>query len=73
LVWIYYRLTGQLVWKSIDLHEKYGSVVRIAPDHLSYTTETAWKTIYGLRDVEMEKNCQAGFSRPGLKVCFLLQ
>ncbi|KAJ5603974.1 hypothetical protein N7537_006930 [Penicillium hordei] len=67
LVWIYYRLTGQLVWKSIDLHEKYGSVVRIAPDHLSYTTETAWKTIYGLRAVEMEKNCQAGFSRPGLK------
>lgn len=57
----------------MDLHEKYGSVVRIAPDHLSYTTETAWKTIYGLRAVEMEKNCQAGFSRPGLKVRFFLQ
>ncbi|KAJ5195942.1 hypothetical protein N7449_006421 [Penicillium cf. viridicatum] len=67
LVWIYYRLTGQLVWKSIELHDKYGSVVRVAPNHLSYTTETAWKTIYGLRTVEMEKNCHAGFSRPGLK------
>ncbi|KAM3504137.1 hypothetical protein MY10362_003758 [Beauveria mimosiformis] len=67
LVWIYYRLTGQLVWKSTELHRKYGSVVRVAPDHLSYTTETAWRTIYGLRTVEMDKNCQAGFSRPGLK------
>ncbi|KAM3447220.1 hypothetical protein MY3296_008956 [Beauveria thailandica] len=67
LVWIYYRLTGQLVWKSTELHKKYGSVVRVAPDHLSYTTETAWRTIYGLRTVEMDKNCQAGFSRPGLK------
>ncbi|KPM46345.1 hypothetical protein AK830_g83 [Neonectria ditissima] len=67
LVWVYYRVTGQLVWKSIDLHKKYGSVVRVAPDHLSYTTETAWKFIYGLRAVEMEKNNQAGFSRPGVE------
>ncbi|KAM5343381.1 hypothetical protein ACJ41O_011918 [Fusarium nematophilum] len=65
LIWTYHRITGQLVWKSIDLHKRYGNVVRVAPDHLSYTTETAWKTIYGLRAVEMEKNCQAGFSRPG--------
>ncbi|KAF3386178.1 putative sterigmatocystin biosynthesis P450 monooxygenase [Penicillium rolfsii] len=67
LVWVYYRLTGQLVWKSIELHKKYGNIVRVAPGHLSYTTDTAWKTIYGLRPVEMQKNCQAGFSRPGLK------
>ncbi|KAJ5618269.1 hypothetical protein N7528_006912 [Penicillium herquei] len=66
LVWVYYRLTGQLPWKSLELHRKYGPVVRVAPDHLSYTTETAWKTIYGLRKVEMEKNTQAGFSRPAI-------
>lgn len=35
LVWIYYRLTGPLVWKSIKLHNKYGSVVRVALGHLS--------------------------------------
>lgn len=29
------------------LHEKYGSVVRFAPDELSYTDEQAWKDIYG--------------------------
>ena len=68
LFWIYHRVTGQLVWKSVELHRKYGSVVRVAPDELSYTTETAWKTIYGLRRVEMQKNSLAGFSRPGLKV-----
>ncbi|RMJ29047.1 Cytochrome p450 [Aspergillus sp. HF37] len=67
LVWVYHRVTGQLVWKSVDLHRKYGSVVRVAPDQLSYTTETAWRTIYGHRPVEMQKNCLAGFSRPGLK------
>ena len=29
------------------LHEKYGEVVRIAPDELSFISETAWKEIYG--------------------------
>ena len=65
---VYYRVTGQLVWKEIELHRKYGSVVRVAPDHLTYTTETAWKTIYGHRSEELQKNVLAGFSKPGLKV-----
>ncbi|RJE23611.1 Cytochrome p450 [Aspergillus sclerotialis] len=67
LFWVYYRVTGKLVWKSIDLHREYGTVVRVAPDQLSYTSETALKTIYGHRPVEMQKNCLAGFSRPGLR------
>lgn len=29
------------------LHERYGDVVRIAPDELSYSDEQAWKDIYG--------------------------
>lgn len=68
LFWMYYRVTGQLVWKSVELHRKYGSVVRVTPDQLSYTSEMAWKTIYGNRSVELQKNSLAGFSRPGLKV-----
>lgn len=28
-------------------HQKYGSVVRYAPDAMSFTTSQAWKTIYG--------------------------
>lgn len=40
----------------MELHEKYGPVVRVAPDELSYVTEGAWKTIYGQRSVEMAKD-----------------
>jgi hypothetical protein len=32
LYYSYYRSTGQLEIKTKELHEKYGSVVRIAPD-----------------------------------------
>jgi len=47
------------------LHAKYGPVVRIAPNELSYTTATAWKTIYGHRGEEMAKDLQgAGLTRP---------
>lgn len=31
------------------MHEKYGEVVRVAPDELSYTTPNAWRDIYGHR------------------------
>lgn len=32
-----------------ELHERYGPVVRLAPNHLSYTDPRAWKDIYGHR------------------------
>lgn len=32
LYYSYYRSTGQLEWKTLELHKKYGSVVRIAPN-----------------------------------------
>jgi hypothetical protein len=28
------------------MHEKYGDVVRLAPDDLSFATKQAWKDIY---------------------------
>jgi hypothetical protein len=31
------------------LHEKYGPVVRISPDELSFTEPYAWEQIYGHR------------------------
>jgi cytochrome P450 len=36
----------QIVWHK-KLHEKYGSVVRVAPDALTYTDERAWADICG--------------------------
>ncbi|KAK8133242.1 hypothetical protein PG999_001415 [Apiospora kogelbergensis] len=43
----YYRATGQLELKTKELHDKYGSTVRIAPDELSFNGGTAWEDIYG--------------------------
>ena len=37
-----------LPWNQ-SLHEKYGQVVRVAPDELSFTDGRAWKDIYGFQ------------------------
>jgi cytochrome P450 len=42
----YYLFRGTLPWKIHQLHEKYGPVVRLAPNELSYTTVNAWHDIY---------------------------
>src|SRR5208282_5607350 len=38
---------GGLPYAVSELHEKYGPVVRILPNELSYITEDAWNDIYG--------------------------
>jgi hypothetical protein len=48
-------LRGDIAWTIRDFHEKYGPVIRIAPDELSYTTDTAWKKIYGQKNPEFSK------------------
>jgi cytochrome P450 len=48
-------MKGRISWKIRELHDKYGSVVRIAPDELSFTTSGAWKKIYGQRNPEFVK------------------
>lgn len=42
-------ISGRLPFVVQDLHERYGDVVRIAPDELSYNVGEAWKDIYGIR------------------------
>ncbi|TVY55884.1 Cytochrome P450 monooxygenase aclL [Lachnellula cervina] len=49
LVWSYHGFNGTLLQYITQLHEKYGEVVRIAPDELSYNTAQAWTDIYGHR------------------------
>ena len=39
-------LHGSMARDGLVLHRKYGDVVRIAPDELSYTSSQAWKDIY---------------------------
>jgi cytochrome P450 len=33
----------------LEAHKKYGEIIRLAPDELSYVQSTAWKEIYGHR------------------------
>ena len=40
-------MSGNLAHKCHSLHERFGPVVRIAPDELSFADSSAWKTIYG--------------------------
>ncbi|KAF2763385.1 cytochrome P450 [Pseudovirgaria hyperparasitica] len=37
---------GRLVYDVFDMHKKYGDVVRIAPDEVSFASGEAWKDIY---------------------------
>jgi hypothetical protein len=38
----------------LELHERYGDVVRLAPDELSYANEEAWREVYGYRSGRKE-------------------
>ncbi|KAH4963647.1 cytochrome P450 monooxygenase alt3 [Parastagonospora nodorum] len=55
LPWNHANMKGRISWKIRELHDKYGPIVRIAPDELSYTTSGAWKKIYGQRNPEFSK------------------
>lgn len=64
LPWCWNQYHGRLHRKIEQLHAKHGPVVRVAPDELSYTTETAWKSIYGQRNIEMRKDPIFSVSNP---------
>ncbi|TQS37696.1 hypothetical protein Golomagni_01819 [Golovinomyces magnicellulatus] len=45
----YHDIRGKSAYHIRDLHEKYGSTVRIGPNELSYINEQAWNDIYGYK------------------------
>ncbi|KAK5689615.1 hypothetical protein LTR97_012788 [Elasticomyces elasticus] len=49
LTWVVSLQRGYLHRDLLDLHNKFGPVVRIAPDELSYIDSQAWKDIYTTR------------------------
>ncbi|KAK4186710.1 cytochrome P450 [Podospora australis] len=49
LPWALTLPTGSAPRKAHLLHEKYGPIVRLSPNHVSYTDVRAWKDIYGHR------------------------
>ncbi|CAN8098300.1 unnamed protein product [Discula destructiva] len=40
---------GTLTFHLLPMHEKYGPIVRVAPDELAFVHEDAWRDIYGHR------------------------
>ncbi|KAJ5709395.1 Short-chain dehydrogenase/reductase SDR [Penicillium malachiteum] len=42
-------MSGRQPYKLLELHLKYGPVVRTAPNELSFNTAQSWKDIYGFR------------------------
>jgi len=49
-------MKGDIVYAIRELHGKYGPIVRVGPDQLSYTSPEAWRTIFGQRSNEMPKS-----------------
>ena len=49
LWYTFYFVRGKFHLATQRAHEKYGDVVRVAPDELSYIATSAWKDIYGHR------------------------
>lgn len=45
--YIYRLLRGTLAIDMLSFHEKYGPVVRLAPNELAFSSPEAWKDIYG--------------------------
>lgn len=54
------QLRGQLDFQIRAFHEKYGEVVRIGPDAVTFTSPQAWKDIYGHGHAELAKHFPRG-------------
>ncbi|ERT02964.1 uncharacterized protein SPSK_08965 [Sporothrix schenckii 1099-18] len=48
--YIYRTMCGKMPFDVLPMHDRYGPVVRIAPDQLSFLDVAAWKDIYGRRN-----------------------
>lgn len=42
-------LGGRQPYDVLALHEKYGPVVRVAPNEVSFSSPSSWEDIYGFR------------------------
>ena len=51
-------MQGQLDWSIKAFHEKYGEVIRLSPEELSFTSKEALKDIYGFRESPLIKDPQ---------------
>lgn len=59
------NVSGTLTLESKTLYDKYGPIVRVAPDHLSVDGSIAWPQIFQHRPGKTEWPKQRGFYHPG--------
>jgi hypothetical protein len=52
---LYWMISGREPQTVLKLHLKYGPIVRLAPNELSFIT-AAWKDIYGFKKPELKKD-----------------
>lgn len=57
-------MRGTLPFDMLELHKRYGDVVRIAPDELAFSHPDAWKDIMGHKKGEQELGKAAWFYQP---------
>jgi len=63
----YYTYQGTLHHKIAEVHEKYGHVVRVAPDELSYIDEGAWNDIYHkIGGKQLDRDPRLSHGSPGM-------
>ncbi len=68
LPWTIRFWQGRLVYDIMDMHSKYGPVVRIAPDELSFTSPDAWRDVHARRGHTAELIKYAPFYRPHILI-----
>jgi cytochrome P450 len=73
-LWAAYRVPyilsnvrGRLPYDVHSLHQKYGPVVRVAPDHLVFTSPEAWNDIYGLQSNRIQNRKDPHAYSPQMK------
>ncbi|GKT81074.1 cytochrome P450 [Colletotrichum tofieldiae] len=49
LVWAWQHASGHQAFRTQQHHDRYGPIVRIGPNHLTFTNANAWREIYGFQ------------------------
>ena len=66
LPFVYFNIKGLLPFKVKEFHARFGPVVRIAPNELSFTSSHAWQDIYGMQPGRIQ-NQKDLFSLPPIE------
>ncbi|CAK7201696.1 hypothetical protein SEUCBS139899_004405 [Sporothrix eucalyptigena] len=60
LTYLYHTMRGKMPFLILPMHNRYGPVIRIAPDQLAFLDTAAWKDIYGRRNDLLQKTSDKG-------------